>query len=156
MKVDIDYNGWQFYDDLVKGYGEYYLYHYGDHTVYVEDIVGLSYEGVLSQEKIERLYESIKKDGYYFERYADLHLVLLPNKKYSVCTGGNHRPYIAKKFGMKKIKCNAEILIPKNYLSEEEIAICEEIDPVNSDHDYFRMLCEAYDLMPSKMRINIQ
>lgn len=155
MKIEIDYSGWKFYDDIVREYGDYYYYDYGVNTVYVDDIIGLSYEGVLSQEKLDRLSKSIKENGYYFKRYQDLHLVLMPNGFYSVCSGGNHRPYLAKKLGIKKIKCAMEILIPKNILTEEQIKKCEDIDPVNTDHPYFRQLCEEYNLLPKQMRVNL-
>ena len=155
MIIKIDYTGWRFYPDIVKEYENYYFYDYGEHTVYVSDIIGLSYEGVLSQEKLNRLYESIKVNGYYFKRYSDLHLVLMPDGKYSVCSGGNHRPYLAKKLGIKKIKCVIEILIPKNILTKKQIKKCEEIDPIHTDHPYFRQLCEEYNLLPKQMRINL-
>lgn len=155
MSIKIDYTGWKFYREIVQDYGEYYLYYYGDHTVYVDDIVGLSYKGVLSQEKLDRLYHSIKENGYYFKLYRDLHLVLMPNGQYSVSSGGNHRPYLAKKLGIKKIKCVSEILIPKNLLNKEQMRKCEEVNPVNTDHPYFRQLCEEYDLLPKQIRVNL-
>lgn len=156
MRIKIDYNGWGFYRDIVKKYGDYYLYYYGDHIVYVDDIIGLSYKGVLSQEKLDILYKSIKENGYYFKLYSDLHLVLMPNGKYSVSSGGNHRPYLAKKLGIKKIMCISEILIPKSLLTDEQISKCEEIDPVNTEHPYLQQLCAEYDLLPKQMRVNIQ
>jgi len=154
MSIKIDYTGWNFYRDIVQQYGDYYLYNYGDKTVYVEDIVGLSYEGVLSQEKLDRLDKSIKENGYKFKLYQDLHLVLMPNSQYSVSSGGNHRPYLAKKLGIKKIKGMVEILIPKRILTEEQIRKCEEINPIYTDHSYLRQLCEVNNLLPKNVRIN--
>ncbi|MBD7939054.1 hypothetical protein H9655_18615 [Cytobacillus sp. Sa5YUA1] len=163
-EVRVDYTGWEYYDQLIKQYGEqnedYYIYFYGYKSVYVDEIKGLSYEGVLRQKKLDRLYQSIKKYGYLCERYRDLHLIYLPNKTYTVATGGNHRPYLAKLLEIKKIIGMVEILIPKNLLADEQILECEKIldeegIDVHTRNPYFYKLCEEYDLLPPKMKIRI-
>lgn len=163
-EVKIDYTDWVFYEEQINQYGEqnedYYIYFYGYESAYVDEIKGLSRKGVLSQRKLERLYQSIKKNGYLYERYRDLHLLYLPDKTYTVASGGNHRPYLAKLLNIKKIMGLIEILIPKNLLNYEEILECEKIlgeeepDLHNKD-PYFYQLCEKYDLLPPKMKIRI-
>lgn len=164
-KIKIDYTGWEFYQDLIRAYGnqmeDYYLYFHGCPYVYSDEIIGLSYEGVLSQEKLDRLYHSIMQQGYQYERYQDLHLVYLPNKKYTVATGGNHRPYLAKLLGIKRIIGLVDILIPKSILTEDEIEECESIleeeglDLHTSD-PYFHELCKKYGLLPPRLKVNIK
>lgn len=163
-KVKIDYTGWEYYRDLVSPYGEamedYYLYSYEYQYVYSDEIIGLTHGTVLSQEKLDDLYDSIMQQGYFYERYEDLHLVYLPNKRYTVCTGGNHRPYLAKLLGIKKIMAYVEILIPKSIITEAEIEECEEILKeegvnVNTSNPYFYRLCEKYNLLPPKMKVRI-
>jgi len=165
--IKIDYTGWKFFRDVVGKYGgwgqedNYYLYEHGCKMVVVDEIVGLSFPNVLSQQKLDRLYHSIKKHGYYIDRYQDLHLVYTPDKVYTVSSGGNHRPYLAKHLGIKRIKAYVEILIPKTMLTNKERNECDRIlsesEPnVNTDHPYFYELCKKYDLIPSEIKIRIR
>jgi hypothetical protein len=165
--VKIDYTGWKFYRDIIGKYcgddGEsnYYLYDYDCRLVHSDEIVGLSFPNVLRQEKLNRLYRSIKRNGYYFDRYQDLHLVYTPDKIYTVASGGNHRPYLARMLNIKRIKAFVEILIPKDMLTQEELNECERIlnemeFNVNTDHPYFYELCKKYDLIPSEIKIRIR
>ena len=162
--IKIDYTGWGFHLDMIKKYAknddDYYLYEYKCNYAYTDEIVGLSYRGVLRQEKLDRLYDSIKEHGYYYDRYQDLHLVYLPDKTYTVSSGGNHRPYLAKMMGIKKVMAYIEILIPKNILTDQEIKRCEEIIEeegfdLNYSNPYFYGLCEKYDLLPPKLKVRV-
>ncbi|AMV11553.1 hypothetical protein [Parageobacillus sp. G301] len=157
--MKIDYTGWNFFEELIKPYNnQYFYYNYGICLVEVKDIIGLSYKGVLDQEKLLRLHESIKKNGYQFRNYSDLHLVRFPNGKYSVCMGGNHRPYLAKKLGIRHIKANVDILIPKEMLSEEQLQICNDIEIDDLSNPKLKQICKELRLLPNQqpLKINIR
>lgn len=147
----IDYTGWQFFADLAKRYnGNYYKYDLGGYEVSVRNIIGLSYEGVLKEEKLKRLYQSIKKNGYIYDdfSYKDLNIVRFPDGMYSVCEGGNHRPYLAKQLGIEEIKAYVSILIPKELLTEEQIELCESIETGDFTNPILEQICRELQLLP--------
>ena len=165
MTVEINYDGWKFYNEMMAKYGEYgenhFIYDYGYEMVNVDAIKGLSYPGVLRQEKLDRLYHSVKRKGYLFTRCRDLHLYCLPDRTYTVCTGGNHRPYLAKHLNIKKIRASIEIVIPTELLTNKEVKACKKILEasevgVDTTHPYFLELCERYNLIPSSVKVNIR
>ena len=159
MIPQIDYTGWKFFADVVKEYKEdgYYLYDYGHHEIDVDKIIALSYDGVLNKEKLERLNDSIKQNGYIYKGFQDINLYKFPDGFYSVCHGGNHRPYLAKQLGIKRIMAQYSILIPKTLLSKKQIEICESLEIGDLTNEKLKKICIDVGLLPiTNIRINIR
>lgn len=154
--MNIDYSGWQFYADLVQLYhDDYYKYDIGRCAVDVDDIVGLSNGGVLREEKLQALYKSISREGYKYEgnSYMDLNLVSFPDGTYSVCEGGNHRPYVAKQLGIDEILAYVSVLIPKEMLTATQIELCESIEIGDFRNPILEKICRDLQLLPKQKLI---
>ncbi|MBM7572665.1 hypothetical protein [Aquibacillus albus] len=111
--------GWKYFNDLVEPYGECLYLDYGVTKINPKNIIGLSYSGVVSEEKLVRLVELVNASGWNDNSPQDLHLLLLPNGYFTVSTGGNHRTILSNKMGLDWIKANVEVLIPYERVSPE-------------------------------------
>jgi hypothetical protein len=128
---------WEHIDAILKDGNEYYQYcELGIINVNPQNIIALSLteQEVLYSGKLERLKKSISEEGWIDKSPGDLHLLLLPNGYYSVCSGGNHRTYIANLIGIPKIKASVTLVIPNELINEEVINRIEEINVEKSSN----------------------
>ncbi|WP_227936017.1 hypothetical protein [Alkalihalobacillus deserti] len=150
--MEIDYTGWKFSDDLHRLYeseGHHYM-RYGIVTVPVERITGLSYSGVLRQEKLNALDKSVKKNGFDLQKHSpnDLNLTLYPNGEFSVGSGGNHRTYLVKKIGLETITASLDVLVLEDQLNDEEIKTLSRLGIFERD-DYLRGIVDRLGIIPN-------
>jgi hypothetical protein len=125
---------WKHIDDLLTdGSNVYQSCELGIVELNPQKIVALSLseQEVLNSGKLERLRESITKVGWVDYSPGDLHLILFPNGYYSVCSGGNHRTYLANKLGIPKIKASVTLIIPNELINKEIINKIERIRAEN-------------------------
>ncbi|QOY37978.1 hypothetical protein AWH56_010645 [Anaerobacillus isosaccharinicus] len=126
-----------------KKYGvNYHIFSIGIKEINPKDIEFLSLpeEKVSNDDKMLRLRLSFIRNGWTNEHPSDLALDRLPNKKFTVGSGGNHRAYLAKKQKLKKIKAHVYVLVPKQFL----ITINEQLD--NCYKEIERLRKEAADI----------
>ncbi|MGN7170839.1 hypothetical protein ACTHSJ_33765 [Paenibacillus cellulositrophicus] len=95
----------------------------GIRTVRTVDIIGLSLrpEDIANDNKMKRLRRSVEINGWKDYFPGDLHLYLTPEGKYTVCTGGNHRPYLADELGIPAIEADVDVIIPKNKIPKNSL-----------------------------------
>ncbi|MBY3618605.1 hypothetical protein HGO21_03505 [Acinetobacter sp. CUI P1] len=100
--------------------GTYEASDVGIQTVSTEDIIGLSLRpsDIVNDDKMKRLRQSVATKGWIDEFPMDLHLYLTPDVKYTVCTGGNHRTYLADELRIPSIEALVDVVIPKSRISE--------------------------------------
>lgn len=105
----------------------------GIHTVHTGDIIGLSLrpEDIANDHKMKRLRQSVATKGWKDDFPIDLHLYLTPDGKYTVCTGGNHRSYLADELRIPVIEALVDVIIPKVKISED---IAKKIDVLRRQH----------------------
>ncbi|WP_410986074.1 ParB N-terminal domain-containing protein [Bacillus paranthracis] len=149
--MEIDYTGWKFSNDLHRLYeseGHHYM-GYGIVTVPVEKITGLSYSGVLRQEKLNALDKSVKENGFDLQKHSpnDLNLTLYPNGEFSVESGGNHRTYLAKKIGLETITASLNVLVLENQLNDAEIKTLNTLGHFEKN-DYLREIVDRLGIIP--------
>lgn len=136
-----------------------------------KDIIGLSLwppRKLLSDKKMAWLKEQVKKNGWHDPHPETLDLYLLPNRKYIVSYGGNHRPVLANKLGIYEIQTNVEIIIPKSFtdtkVSVEIANLKNKIKNIEDDASRLnrylmskgarRMYCNAEEQHLDKMFFN--
>jgi hypothetical protein len=86
-------------------------------------IVALSRE--LNQDKLESLRERVQEHGWRDVSPRDLDLILMPNGKYAVDGGGNHRAFLSNELGIKQIKADIGTFMKKDHLTAEQLAYIE-------------------------------
>jgi hypothetical protein len=122
---------WLQFEDVMKDYpdGTYEVCDLGIRTVNSDDIIGLGLlpEEIANDEKMKRLRESVDKNGWKDEHPMDLHLYLTPKGKYTVCSGGNHRPYLANELKIPQIEAIVDVVIPKDKISNDSRNKIEEM-----------------------------
>ncbi|MGM1044770.1 MAG: hypothetical protein ACQEXX_01350 [Bacillota bacterium] len=95
------------------GMDEDYIYvNLGIQTVDPSLIVALSRE--LDQDKLDRLRESISSNGWQDIAPSTLNLLLMPDGKYAVDSGGNHRAVVSNELGIKEIRASIGTCIHKS------------------------------------------
>jgi hypothetical protein len=127
----VESNEWLHIDDVLSPFGDSYrILHAGVSSVNPSDIVALSISvnDVLSSGKLPILAEKIKEKGWQDISPRTLHLVKLPNSKYTVESGGNHRAYYSRKLGLKLIKADVDVLIPNDLISPEFMTTIQKLD----------------------------
>ncbi|MEK3917209.1 hypothetical protein [Paenibacillus sp. FSL H7-0331] len=98
---------WIDLDDVLEKLQDSSRYIYVDlgvQVVYPTEIVALSRE--LSPRKLKRLHLSVMENGWQDICPADLSLLKIPDGRYAVDDGGNHRAYISNELGIKEIKAS--------------------------------------------------
>lgn len=111
---------WLMFDDLTKSYAPYRVAGLGNRYINPTDIIGFSLteNEILNSGKLDSLQASVKEKGWKPLHLADFHLVLLPDGKITVCSGGNHRAYLSKKLNLSSVKAYLEILLPESEINE--------------------------------------
>ncbi|MDG5788796.1 hypothetical protein QA612_15095 [Evansella sp. AB-P1] len=109
------------YDELVSPYGKFFTVDIGITSVNPNDIIGLS----IPQKELEkdttlkRLRSYIKKKGWINKHPHSIHLIRLPNLKYTVGNKGNRRSYLANECKLNSILAYVSVLIPEKMLVED-------------------------------------
>lgn len=90
-------------------------------VIYVktEEIIALSLwppEKVATDEKMVRLIDKVKREGWNDPFPQTINLYKIPNGKYIVGEGGNHRPMLASELGISEILANVCIVIPEDFI----------------------------------------
>ncbi|WP_060678764.1 hypothetical protein [Virgibacillus halodenitrificans] len=118
---------WKKSEQLYKQYGVYELYDIGAMWVDTADIIGLSLrpKDIKDDEDMRYLKKSVKERGWENTHRMTLHLVRLPNGKFTVGSGGNHRTYLSREIGFERLKALVSVLIPTKYLMDEDYAKIE-------------------------------
>ncbi|GKU80789.1 hypothetical protein [Niallia sp. NCCP-28] len=111
---------WVLFDQAVRPYKPYVTVDLGITSISPKNIIGLTFptKKIKSDAKLTDLRKSVELKGWNDRSPADLHLFLLPNGKYTVATGGNHRSYLSNKLEIPKIQAMVSILIPEKYMTE--------------------------------------
>ncbi|MUV38767.1 hypothetical protein JNUCC1_02638 [Lentibacillus sp. JNUCC-1] len=106
---------------IINSYHEFDTVDYGIAWVDPRDIIGLSLNPnkIKNDEKMKKLKSSVYANGWTNESPFTLHLCKLPNGKYTVSNGGNHRAYLSNKLKTPHIQALVTIIIPKNLIPEE-------------------------------------
>lgn len=112
---------WKSFERAVKVYQEYDTVDFGIAWVNPRDIIGLSLNAneIKNDDKMKRLRSSVYLKGWTNQSPVDLHLFKLPNGKYTVCSGGNHRAYLSNELKIPQIKAKVSIIIPVKQIPEE-------------------------------------
>jgi len=124
------------FDQAVKPYKPYVTVDYGIISVSPEDIVGLTLpvSKVKNGEKLKELRHSVKRLGWKDDCPADIHLLRLPNGKYTVASDENHRILLSNQMDIPKIKAMVSLLIPESYIPENIKAKIVDFD--YKEHTY--------------------
>ena len=112
---------WILFDDAVRPYKPYVTVDYGITSVSPRDIIGLSnpLKEIKNDEKLIALRKTVEARGWNDEASDDnLHLIRLPDGKYTVAGEGNHLSYLSDQLNIPKIKAHVTILIPEVYIPE--------------------------------------
>lgn len=111
---------WMLFDQVVKPYKPFVTVEYGVIPVPVDDIIGLSLpvSKIRNSEKMKELRVSVKQKGWIDDDSEDLHLYRLPDGKYTVASGGNHRIFLSHQIDKQKINAMVSLLIPESYIPE--------------------------------------
>lgn len=127
---------WKSSDLLYKRYGVYELYDIGAMWVDTADIIGLSLppSSIKDDEDMRYLKESVNEKGWKNIHYRTLHLIRLPNGKFTVGSGGNHRTYLSKEIGLERLIAFVSVLVPIKYLIEEDQANMEYFTMKHSEY----------------------
>lgn len=138
-------NRWLTFKKVMKNYpdGTYETCDVGVQTVCTKDIIGLSLRPseIANDNKMKQLKQSVASNGWKDVSPNDLHLYLTPNGKYTVCTGGNHRSYLASELRIHSIEASVEVVIPKGKISEDTAKAINALR-----RDYKNMECETNKL----------
>jgi hypothetical protein len=128
---------WKRSSEVVARYRPYDIVDFGLIWVDPIKILGLCHpvKKVKSDSKIQRLRESVTKNGWNDEHPRDLHLYYLPNKKFTVSTGGDHRSYLSNELNIPKIQAYVTIVLPFNVIPEE----------IKSKLEYYYLKEDIYD-----------
>ncbi|WP_313891834.1 hypothetical protein [Psychrobacillus sp.] len=116
-------------DELIEIYEPYRLVKLGPRSINPNDIIGFSLtrQEILDSSKLQILQESMmRKVGsrYIYE------LILLPNGKFTVGNGGNHRAYLSKKLKLSSVSAHIDILIAERDISKSTIFQIEQLEQV--------------------------
>lgn len=136
-------NDWLYFDDVLRPYGSYRILNVGVSQVNPSDIVALSISvnDVLTSGKLQKLEKKIKENGWKDVSPVDLHLIKMPNSKYTVESGGNHRAYYSRMNGIKLIKAFVDVLIPYEMINPNILSNIEKLDDA-----YTLLAAENYKL----------
>ncbi|PKG23832.1 hypothetical protein [Niallia nealsonii] len=134
---------WVLFDQAVRPYKPYVTVDFGITSISPKNIIGLTFptREIKNDNKLTDLRKSVELKGWNDKSPADLHLFLLPNGKYTVATGGNHRSYLSNKLEIPKIKAMVTILIPEKYITEN---IKSQLDYYSNKEDMYKK--EALEL----------
>ena len=77
-----------------------------------------------------------------------LHLVRLPNGKFTVGSGGNHRTYLSKEIGLDRLIAFVSVLVPTKYLTEEDHADIEYF--ILKHNEYYNLADKKNKYLNSK------
>ena len=107
-------------DELLSIYEPYRIANIGNRFIDPDKIIGfsLSESKILDSGKLPILEEKISEQGWIPKHLSDFELILLPDGKFTVGNGGNHRAYLSKKLKMKSVPAYIEVLIPEINISE--------------------------------------
>lgn len=111
---------WLTTNKAVKMFRPYDVVDLGITWINPKDIIGLLFpvKEIKNDEKIQRLRQLVNSNGWDDKTPSDLHLYFLPNGKFTVATGGNHRSYLSNELNIPKIKAYVTILLPINSIPE--------------------------------------
>jgi len=134
---------WLMFDEVVEGYSPYRIANLGSRYINPRNIIGfsLSEKEILNSGKLMYLSENVKVQGWKPIHLQDFELILLPNGKFTVGNGGNHRAYLSKQLTLESIPAHIEVLIPQNLMSESTIKKIKELEEEQSIYDK-----KAYEL----------
>lgn len=119
---------WISFERAIKPYDNFFSVDYGISWVNPQDIIGLSLNPrkVKNGEKTKQLRDSVALNGWTNQSPFTLHLYRLPNGKFTVGNGGNHRAYLSNKLKIPRIRALVTIVIPANLISEEQRSQLED------------------------------
>lgn len=100
-------------------------------TINPASIVSLSRE--LDQTRLEGLRRSIRENGWLDLSPSTIDLIMLPDGRYIVSSGGNHRAVVSNEFDIKEIKAKVTAYLPKSLLNEANEIFIEEEKKVKDD-----------------------
>jgi hypothetical protein len=117
---------WHEYDELMGSLEEtgYHIYDEGVLSVKTADIIGLSLwppEDLFNDSKMKMLKHSVETNGWHDPLPYDLNLTLMPNGKYTVCEGGNHRALLSSVLGIESIKAYVSVAVPFHVMTDTAI-----------------------------------
>ncbi|MCK6075394.1 hypothetical protein [Paenibacillus silvae] len=96
---------------------------------HTKDIIGLGLQpkDIANVNKMKRLRQSVATKSWKDESPIDLHLYIIPEGKYTVCSGGNHRPYLANKLHIPSIEAAVDVVIPKGKITKDTAKAIEAL-----------------------------
>ncbi|MCQ4085866.1 hypothetical protein [Saccharibacillus sp. JS10] len=103
---------------------KYYKIDLGIQKVNPQEIIALSRS--LDDEKLERLRERVKEEGWIDKGPQTILLWKLPNKKLVVSGEGNHRAYFCKTEGIEEIKATLSLIVDISKLTEKQQELLDE------------------------------
>jgi hypothetical protein len=128
---------WLNFEEAVDRYKPFHTVYYGIIDIHPKDIIGLSLpeKQIKNDHKMLKLRELVSNNGWNDPHPSDLHLYHLPNGKFTVCSGGNHRSFLANELMIPKIKAYVTILIPRKSIDDE----------IKSKMEYYLFKEEEYE-----------
>lgn len=109
--------------------GSYYILNIGIRKVETKDIIGLSLwppEKLVIDKKMKRLRSSVVEKGWHDPNPEDLHLYLIPEGKFTVSTGGNHRSILADELKISRIEAFISLVVPKLKINDKIVNLIEK------------------------------
>lgn len=103
----------------------------GIQTIDPQLIVVLS--RTLKEVRLERLRNSIQKNGWLNFSPNALDLILLADGKYAVGRDGNHRAFMSNELGISTIQATISTYVKKDRFTEEELLFIEKIESMQSE-----------------------
>jgi hypothetical protein len=118
---------WKLSSEIVSDFKPYEVVDNGLTWIDPKKILGLCHPSkeVKNDSKMQELRDSVNINGWNDKCPHDLHLYYLPNKKFTVATGGNHRSYLSNELNIPKIQAYVTIVLPFTIIPEELIAKLE-------------------------------
>lgn len=101
-------------------------------------ILSLSRE--LDQARLEALRKSIRENGWLDLSPNSIGLIMMPDGRYAVSSGGNHRAFVSNEFGIKEIKARVTAYLSKSLVNElDKIIIKEEKKEIDKLFKTYRL-----------------
>lgn len=122
-------------DELLEIYEPFRNVNIGHRYINPDDIIGFSLteNDILTSGKLQDLQEKIDEKGWLPKHLSDFELILLPNGKFTVGNGGNHRAYLSKKLKISSVPANIDVLIPEKNISESTYIQIQELEQEKSE-----------------------